>query len=149
MGWISAAVAVPRIAWAAAQDAAAPSGPAISAVMEKLSAYMAEARNRALHDNVVQETAHHILDTIAAMVSGSELRPGRLAIEFARGYGGEKVATVVASNILCGAIEAALFYGQPAHSRETDDHFPTGGAPPGCAGVAAAPAAGGHYGGRA
>ena len=78
--WISAGMALPRIAWAAAQDAS----PAISPVMEKLSAYMAEARNRALPDNVVQETEHHILDTIAAMVSGSELPPGRMAIQFAQ-----------------------------------------------------------------
>jgi 2-methylcitrate dehydratase PrpD len=114
--------------------------------MERLSAYMAEARNRTLPDNVVQETAHHILDTIAAMVSGSELKPGRLAIEFARSYGGEKVATVVASQIVCGPIEAALANGQLAHSDETDDDFTTGGAHPGCAVVPAALACGEQFG---
>src|SRR6202795_2914276 len=122
--WIAAAAAFPQIAWAAAQDAS----PVISPVMEKLSAYMAEARNRALPDNVVQETEHHILDTIAAMVSGSELAPGRMAIEFARAYGGEKIATVVASRIVCGPIEAAFVNGMLAHSDETDDDFTTGGA---------------------
>jgi 2-methylcitrate dehydratase PrpD len=140
--WISSAAVLPRIAWAAAEDA----GASISPVMEKLSAYMAEARNRALPDKVVQETEHHILDTIAAMVSGSELAPGRLAIEFARSYGGEKVATVVASQILCGPIEAALANGQLAHSDETDDDFTTGGAHPGCAVVPAALAAGEQFG---
>src|ERR1700675_3941271 len=84
---ISAGMALPRIAWAAAQDAS----PASSPVMEQLSAYMAEARNRALPDNVVQETAHHLLTTIAAMVSGSELPPGLMAIKFAQDYGGEKI----------------------------------------------------------
>jgi len=138
----SAAVAIPRLAFAAAEDAA----PAISPVMEKLSAYMAEARNRALPEKVAQETAHHILDTIAAMVSGSELQPGRLAIEFARSYGGEKIATVVASDILCGPIEAALANGQLAHSDETDDDFTTGGAHPGCALVPAALACGEQFG---
>jgi 2-methylcitrate dehydratase PrpD len=140
--WISTAAVLPRIAWAAAQDASL----AISPVMEKLSAYMAEARNRALPDDVVQETKHHILDTIAAMVSGSELLPGRLAIEFARGYGGEKIATVVASPVLCGPIEAALANGQLAHSDETDDDFTTGGAHPGCAVVPAALASGEQFG---
>jgi 2-methylcitrate dehydratase PrpD len=140
--WISVAAALPRIAWAAAPDAS----PAISPVMEKLSAYMAEARNRALPENVVQETEHHILDTIAAMVSGSELPPGRLAIEFARTYGGEKIATVVASHIVCGPIEAALANGQLAHSDETDDDFTTGGAHPGCAIVPAALAVGEQFG---
>src|SRR5260370_29767977 len=114
--------------------------------MEKLSAYMAEARNRALPDNIVQETEHHILDTIAAMVSGADLPPGRMAIEFARSYGGEKIATVVASNRLCGPIEAALANGELAHSHETDDDFTTGGAHPGCAIVPAALASGEHFG---
>lgn len=140
--WISSAAVLPRIAWAAAQDAS----PVISPVMEKLSAYMAEARNRALPDNVVKETEHHILDTIAAMVSGSELPPGRLAIEFARTYGGERIATVVASQIRCGPIEAALANGQLAHSDETDDDFTTGGAHPGCAVIPAALAVGEQFG---
>jgi 2-methylcitrate dehydratase PrpD len=139
---ISAGMALPRIAWAAAQDAS----PAISPVMEKLSSYMAEARNRALPDNVVQETAHHILDTIAAMVSGSELAPGHMAIEFARAYGGEKIATVVASQVVCGPIEAAIANGMLAHSDETDDDFTTGGGHPGCAVVPAALASGERFG---
>src|SRR4029077_21032024 len=101
---ISAGMALPRIAWAAAQY----SSPAISPVMEKLSAYMAEARNRALPDNVVQETKHHILDTIAAMVSGSELPPGLMAIKFAQDYGGEKIATVVGSRPGGGPVLAGL-----------------------------------------
>jgi 2-methylcitrate dehydratase PrpD len=137
--WLAAAAAVPRMAWAAA-------APEISPVMEKLSAYMTEARNRALPDNALQDTKHHILDTFAAMVSGSELPPGRMAIDFARTYGGQKVATVVASQILCGPIEAAFANGELAHSDETDDDFTTGGAHPGCAIVPAALASGEQFG---
>jgi 2-methylcitrate dehydratase PrpD len=140
--WISSAAVLPRIAWAAVLD----SGPGVSPVIEKLSAYMADARNRALPDNVVQETKHHILDTIAAMVSGSELAPGRMAIEFARAYGGEKIATVVASQVVCGPIEAAFANGMLAHSDETDDDFTTGGAHPGCAVVPAALASAERFG---
>src|SRR3981189_1167965 len=99
-GWITAAAAFPQLVSAAASD--------ISPVMEKLSSFMAEARNRALPDNVLLETKHHILDTIAAMVSGSELPPGRLAIEFARSYGGETIRLVDAAHSLCAPIEAAL-----------------------------------------
>jgi 2-methylcitrate dehydratase PrpD len=137
--WITAAAAVPRMAWAAAADD-------ISPVMQKLSAYMADARNRALPDNALQDTKHHILDTIAAMVSGSELPPGRMAIDFARTYGGQKIATVVASQILCGPIEAAFANGELAHSDETDDDFTSGGAHPGCAIVPAALASGEQFG---
>src|SRR5467141_645494 len=139
---ISSAAVLPQIVWAAAQDAV----PGISPVMGKLSAYMAEARNRALPDNVVQETTHHILDTIAAMVSGSELAPGRMAIQFAQDYGGEKIATVVASRVVCGPIEAAIANGMLAHSDETDDDFTTGGGHPGCAVVPAALASGERFG---
>src|SRR5437667_4069953 len=136
--WIAAATMFPRLAAAVVHD--------VSPVMEKLSSYMAQARNRALPDNVEQETKHHILDTIAAMVSGSELPPGHMAIEFARSYGGEKIATVVASQILCGPIEAAFANGELAHSDETDDDFTTGGAHPGCAVVPAALASGEQFG---
>jgi 2-methylcitrate dehydratase PrpD len=118
----------------------------ISPVMEKLSTYMSEARNRALPDQVLQETKHHFLDTIAAMVSGSELLPGRRAIEFARSYSGDKIATVVASPVLCSPIEAAFANGVLAHSDESDDDFTTGGAHPGCAVVPAALAVGEEFG---
>ena len=90
---------------AASQNEAAQG---VSPVMDKLSKYMSEASERALPDEVVEKAKHHILDTLAAMISGSEIRPGRAAIEFVRAYGGKEVATVVASNIVCGPIEAAL-----------------------------------------
>src|SRR6266403_306878 len=117
-----------------------------SPVMAKLSAYMSEAGNRALPDAVIEKAKHHILDTFAAMVSGSELPPGRAAIQFARSYGGEKIATVVASNILCGPIEAALANGLLAHSDETDDSHAPSGSHPGSSAVPAALAVGEQFG---
>jgi len=82
---------------------------------------MSEAQGRTLPAQVLEKAKHHILDTFAAMISGSELAPGRSAIQFARAYGGEKVSTIAASNILCGPIEAALANGVMAHADETDD----------------------------
>jgi 2-methylcitrate dehydratase PrpD len=117
----------------------------ISPVMSALSAYMSEARSRALPDEVTEKAKHHILDTVAAMVSGSELPPGRAAIRFARAYGGEKVATVACSNILCGPVEAALANGMLAHSDETDDSHAPSQSHPGCAIVPAALAAGEQF----
>jgi 2-methylcitrate dehydratase PrpD len=136
--WMAAAAAFPGVAELTAQD--------VSPVMTALSAYMSEARNRELPDKVLQESKHHILDTLAAMVSGSALPPGRLAIQFARAYGGEKVSTVVASNIVCGPIEAAVANGVLAHSDETDDDYSGGGAHPGSAVVPASLALGEQYG---
>ena len=70
-------------------------GEEIHPVMATLSTYMSAAAGRKLPDSVIKETKHHILDTIAAMVSGAELKTGLHAIRFARAYGGEKIATVV------------------------------------------------------
>jgi 2-methylcitrate dehydratase PrpD len=111
-------------------------------VMTELSTYMSEARSRTLPDEVIEKAKHHVLDTLAAMVSGSELPPGRGALRFARAYGGERVATVVASNVLCGPIEAALANGVLAHSDETDDSHALSGGHPGCAVIPAALALG-------
>lgn len=124
--------------------AAAPAP--VSQVMTTLSAYMSEAAGRALPENVVEAAKHHILDTFAAMISGADLPPGRVALKFARAHAGEKVATVVGSDILCGAIEAALVNGMLAHSDETDDSHAPSHSHPGCAVVPAALAAGEQFG---
>ncbi len=114
----------------------------ISPVMTRLSTYMSAAAGRELPASVVKETKHHILDTVAAMVSGAQLTPGLHALRFARAYGGEKIATVVASDLLTGPIEAAMVNGVLANADETDDNYSTGGAHPGCAIVPAALAIG-------
>ena len=67
-----------------------------SSVIGTLSTYMSEAQRRSLPSEVVEKAKHHILDTFAAMVSGSTLAPGRVALEFARAHAGEKIATVAA-----------------------------------------------------
>lgn len=122
--WILAAAGFPFGTELYAQD--------VSPVMIALSKYMSEARDRALPAAVIREAEHHILDTFAAMVSGSELPPGRAALKFARIMGGEKSSTIVASELLCGPIEAAIVNGELAHSDETDDDYTGGGAHPGC-----------------
>src|SRR6202030_135725 len=118
----------------------------VSPVMAKLSTYMAGAANGELPEKAVQDTKFHILDTVAAMLSGSELPPGRDAIQFARTYaGGQKVATVVASKTLCGPMDAAFANGELAHTDESDDDYTAGGAHPGCAVVPATLAMGEQF----
>src|ERR1700730_6674802 len=146
-GWVIAAAAIPsRMAIAAQDPTPGSAGQSVSPVMAKLSTYMSEARDRELPDEVVEKAKHHILDTLAAMVSGSELTPGREAIRFARAYGGEKIATVVASSFLCGPIEAAIANAELAHSDETDDYDPRNTGHPGCSIVPAALALGEQFG---
>jgi 2-methylcitrate dehydratase PrpD len=114
--------------------------------MTTLSSYMSEAAGRKLPDAVVEKTKHLILDTLAAMISGSELPPGRFAIQFARAYQGAKISTVAGSNLVCGPIEAALANGMLAHSDETDDTHPPSQSHPGCSAVPAALAVGEKFG---
>src|SRR5581483_3020848 len=101
-------------------------------------AYIAQAPRRRLPAAVAEKTKHHLLDTIAAMVSGSRLLPGRKAIAYARTRGGTKEAGVVATNIITTAENAALANGMLAHSDETDDSHAASLTHPGCGIVAAA-----------
>jgi len=120
-------------------------GHPISDITARLTAYMSEAGDRALPDKVLEQAKWHILDTIAAMISGSELPPGRAAIAFARANAGNALATIVGDTALCGPIDAALANGVLAHADETDDSWPSGWHP-GCNTVPAALAAGEQFG---
>ena len=130
---------------AASLAKAQTAAPAAGAIMTRLSTFMAAAATAALPAEVVEKTKHMILDTLAAMISGSELPPGRFAINFARAYKGDRVATVAGSNVLCGPIEAALANGMLAHSDETDDTHPPSMSHPGCSTIPAALAAGERF----
>jgi 2-methylcitrate dehydratase PrpD len=113
--------------------------------MTRLSAYMSEAGNAALPEEAIEHTKRHVLDTFAAMVSGSELAPGRFAINFARAHSAEKTATVAASDVVCGAIEAAFSNAMLAHSDETDDSHAPSESHPGASIVPSALAAGEQF----
>jgi 2-methylcitrate dehydratase PrpD len=111
-----------------------------------LSTYMSGASLRVLPDEVVEKTKHHIIDTFAAMLSGSRLLPGQRAMKFAETFGGKGDATVVASKIICSPMEAALANGMLAHADETDDSHAPSQCHPGCAVVPAAFAVGEQFG---
>lgn len=114
------------------------SSPKISPLMHKLATYIANARSRALPVAVTERAKHHLLDTIAAMLSGSKLLPGRRAIEFVATQGGVPEATVIGSGIVTTAINAALANGMHAHADETDDTYYLALVHPGCGVVPAA-----------
>jgi 2-methylcitrate dehydratase PrpD len=121
-------------------------GPGISPIMERLSGYMSQARDRALPPEVIEKAKQHILDTLAAMISGSQLRPGVAAVRFARAYAGKEVSTVIASEFLTSPIEAAFANGMLAQADETDDSHGPSHSHLGCAVVPAALAAGEKFG---
>jgi 2-methylcitrate dehydratase PrpD len=112
--------------------------PPVSPIMQRLSAYIAQALRKPLPAAVSEKTKHHVLDTIAAMVSGSRLLPGRKAISFVKTLGGTKEACVVGSRIVTAASNAALANGMLAHADETDDSHAPSLTHPGCGIVPAA-----------
>ena len=121
-----------------------PSGPA--SVMNALSGYMGAARTTALPEEVTEQAKYHLIDTISAMISGSELPPGQAAQRYIREHGGNGAVTVVGSSLTAAPIDAALANGVMAHADETDDSHNESRSHPGCAVVPAAFAAGEVYG---
>ena len=90
-------------------------------IIEEVSSYVASTGNARLPAEVVQKAKHHILDTLAAIVSGSKLKAGRLAKGYARSQAGVKEAQVAGSRLICSAIHAAFANAMMAHADETDD----------------------------
>jgi 2-methylcitrate dehydratase PrpD len=107
-------------------------------IMDRLSFYIAAAKDRILPVPVSEKAKHHILDTIAAMVSGSRLKTGELAIKFIQTQGGTAECQVIGSKFLTTAINAAMVNGFSAHADETDDSHAPSFTHPGCAIVPAA-----------
>src|SRR5216683_29205 len=97
----------------------------------RLARYMAQARERSLAPDVAREARHRILDTLAAMVSGAHLKPGEMAIRYARTQGGVAEASILTTDIRTSAVNAALVNGMFAHADETDDFEPVAKAHPG------------------
>jgi 2-methylcitrate dehydratase PrpD len=110
----------------------------ISPLMTQLATYIARAAKKPLPKAVVEKTKHHLLDTLAAMVSGSRLLPGCKAISYVKTLGGTKEATVVGSRFLTTATNAAFANGMLGHADETDDSHAPSLTHPGCGIVPAA-----------
>jgi 2-methylcitrate dehydratase PrpD len=143
---VAGAAIPPGTASVAAAMAYDTSVPDVSPVMETLSSYMGAAAGRVLPDDVIEKTKEHVLDTLAAMISGSELPPGRAALQFCRQYGGKALVTIVATDVLSGPMDAAFANGMLAHADETDDSHAASQSHPGCAVVPAALATGELFG---
>lgn len=114
----------------------------IGPVMAALSDYMATARERPLPAEVAEQAKLHILDTVAAMISGTELGPGHAALRFARTQASRGTASVVGSAARLAPLDAALVNGTLAHADETDDSHGPSQSHPGAAVVPAAVALG-------
>ena len=109
-----------------------------TSVTPDLIRYMANASTSPVPSQVLVKAKNHVLDTIAAMVSGTTIKPGIFALRYIGQQGGNPEAQVVGSGIVTSAINAALANGMLAHSDETDDSNGSAGIHPGCAVIPAA-----------
>src|SRR5215475_8896512 len=114
------------------------SDSAISPLAQKLSEYIAGAADRPLPPAVAEKTRHHVLDTLAAIISGSRLKAGKLATGYVARFAGTPEATVIGTALMVPAEFAALANGMAGHADETDDSHLAGRFHPGCGIVPAA-----------
>jgi 2-methylcitrate dehydratase PrpD len=103
----------------------------LSPLIQTLSSYMAGAMKRKLPDDVVERAKVHLVDTFAAMISGSRLLPGKRAIAFVKPLGGTREAGVIGTRMVTSVANAALANGIFGHADETDDVHPPSRSHPG------------------
>src|SRR5439155_25869359 len=75
-------------------------GGALSNESRLLSEYIARACDEPLPGAVAEKTRHHILDTIAAMLSGSRLRAGKLAAGYVGRFAHQREANVIGTSLI-------------------------------------------------
>ena len=136
--------------------------PVLGAEMKTLSEYMAAAAGRALPAEAAEHAKHHLIDTLAAIISGAELPPGAAAKRYIQAQranhagtgtstgtntnGGGGGATVAATSLTATPADAALANGVMGHADETDDSHNASRSHPGCSVIPAALAIGEEFG---
>src|SRR5205085_4730320 len=109
----------------------------MASLTRALAEYLSTVAERNLPEAVAARTKLHLLDTLAAMISGATLQAGQRAVEYARKECSGTDATVIGGAMLASAADAAFVNGISGHADETDDSHPAG-FHPGCGIVAAA-----------
>jgi len=110
-----------------------------------LATYIAEAARRPLPEDVQLKAKQHLLDTIAACVSGSQLPAGLAALPVLERFASTAEATVIGADVGADIVKAAFANGMAAHGDETDDSHEASLIHPGCAVVPAALAVAQHH----
>ena len=131
--------------WIGAHAQSSAESQTLGDAMRNLSDFMAQAAGKPLSTEVVEHTQQHILDTLAAIVSGADLEPGQAAHRYLKQHIAPGRCTVIASKRTAGPVDAALAHGVMAHADETDDSHGRSRSHPGCAVVPAAWACGEYF----
>jgi 2-methylcitrate dehydratase PrpD len=105
----------------------------IAPMMKELSTYIAHSQTLALPAEVIEKAKHHILDTLAAIVVGADLTPGKVALAFTETQGGTPESSVGITGQKTSVVNAAFANGMLAGAGETDDSHYLARMHPGCA----------------
>ena len=105
---------------------------------DSLVAFIVASGTAELASDVVEKAKHHIVDTIAAMISGLSLDVGKRALEIVPLLEGRQEAMVIGSPVRLPFQHAAMVNAMLAHADETDDSHEKSKFHPGCGIVPAA-----------
>jgi 2-methylcitrate dehydratase PrpD len=103
-----------------------------------IARHAASAAARELPAEVLARAKLHVLDTFAAIVSGSALEAGQAGQHYARSVGGAPRISILGTAIRAPLVEAVLANGMAAHADESDDSHEESQTHPGCGVVPAA-----------
>jgi len=101
-------------------------------ITSELCEFLANAPQATLDERVIEKAKHHIIDTVAAMISGTALHVGEQALKALPAFEGLPEATVFGQSRRYPAYWAAMFNAMLAHADETDDSHETSVTHPGC-----------------
>lgn len=120
--------------------------PETTSVMPVIAKYISDALTIELPKDVQEKTKFHFLDTVASMVSGSQMLAGERAQAFLLAQGPSAAqATMLGTQLKGTAINIAMANGMTGHADETDDSHAESLTHPGCGIVASVLAAGELY----
>jgi 2-methylcitrate dehydratase PrpD len=106
----------------------------VSAATLNVSEFIAAAsRQPAMSDALIEKAKHHIVDTVAAMISGVALDVGKRALAAAPSFDGQQEASVIGLGRRLPVFAAAMLNAMLAHADETDDSHEKSIFHPGCA----------------
>jgi 2-methylcitrate dehydratase PrpD len=104
----------------------------LSGTTARLTEYVAAARHHPLPVDVAERTRLHLLDTLAAIVSGSAMPAGIAGRRYAELVTGDPAASLLGSAVVSDPVSAAIANGMAAHADESDDSQESGQVHPGC-----------------
>ncbi len=106
---------------------------AATSMSSNLIEFISTAGNAELTAAVIEKTKHHIVDTVAAMISGIPLHVGMRALSVVPAFIGREDAFVIGTETMLPAYAAAMVNAMLAHADETDDSHASAKFHPGCA----------------